>query len=170
MLAVAPAQAAEQDTRDMPGEHVHADEVDFLTLCTHEDWIVLNGISDEDGRIVSVCVNEGDDSHPGHLTLRYGTPEKVDFTYPAEAEGSFDRFVLRRYTRPQTTYLKFETTHGGLNYEVLAGGEETVFGAGFRIVDTDTGTVLRDHDLTLDTMPYGLMALEGLVPGAPFDE
>jgi hypothetical protein len=129
LLATAPLHAGEQTIKDMPSDHVDADTVDYPTLCTHEDWVVFNAVSDVDAKLVSVCLSEGDDSYPSHLTFRYGTAEKVEFSYPEKAERSFDAFLLRRYTRPQTTYLKFEMTRDGRTYAVLAGGEGDAYSA-----------------------------------------
>ena len=163
------ALAAEQMVETMPTEDHYADMVDYPNLCTQEDWIIFNGVSDADGKLVSVCMAEGDDTTPSHLTLRYGSGEDM-VSYPDTAEGSFQAFTIRRYTRPQTTYLKFETTEDGLNYEILAGGEGETFSAFFRIVREDEEGAVLEHDLTVTTAPYALMGLEDIVPMEPFDE
>ena len=151
-------------------EATDADQVSYQTMCTGEDWVVFNGVSQKNGKIVSVCMMEGDHTMPGHLTYRYGTPGKAELVYPANAERSAEKFTIRRYTRPQVTYLKFEFDNGGFNYEIHDGGEGDEIYTELRVVRLSDGKTVAEHPLKLDTKHLSLMALEGLVPSAPFDE
>lgn len=147
-----------------------ADKVGYPTLCTGEDWVVFNAVSKKNGKIVSVCMAEGDHTTPSHLTYRYGAPGKVELVYPAAAKGSAKKFTARRYTRAQATYLKFEFTTKGYNYEILDGAEGNDTDTGLRVVRVSDGKTVAEHGLTPDTKTLSLMALEDLVKTAPFDE
>ena len=151
-------------------EATDADHVSYKTMCTNEDWVVFNGVSKKNGKIVSVCMMEGDHTTPSHLTYRYGTPGKAELVYPAAVERSAEQFTIRRYTRPQVTYLKFEFTNGGFNYEIIDGSDGDEIYTGLRVVRVSDGETISEHELKLDTQHLSLMALEDLVPSAPFDE
>ena len=143
------------------------------TLCTGEDWVVFSGVSTRTGKVVSVCLEEGDDSTPSHLTYRFGDPGDVEMRFPDHAEGSFDAFTLRRYTRPRTTYLKFEFTTGGYQYAILDGSDAEAAQQEppeLRVTRLSDGVVVARHDLAPTTGPLSLMQLETLVRSAPFDE
>ena len=172
-LAVLPALAGAQQTNPitipMAGAS-DADAVNYSTMCTGEDWVVFNAVSQQSGKIVSVCVSEGDDSTPSHLTYRYGVPDKPEMVFPAAAAGSADKFTSRRYTRPQVTYLKFEFSNGGFNYEILDGGDAEETHTELRVVRESDGKVVAEHTLTPQTNALSLMQLEGMTRTAPFDE
>lgn len=169
IAAIGPSKAA-QYVIPMADAASDADKVAYQTLCTGEDWVVFNATSDRTGKIVSVCMMEGDHTTPGHLTYRYGRPGQPELVYPESATGSVKRFTIRRYTRPQTTHLKFEFTDRGFNHEILDGGEGAETYAELRVVRISDGTVVASHPLTPDTKHLSLMALENIVPTAPFDE
>ena len=154
----------------MAGGATDADTVAYKTLCTGEVWVVFNAVSEQNGTIVSVCMMEGDDTTPGHLTYRYGASGKPELVFPAARARSPEQFIIRRYTRPQVTYLKFEFENGGFNYEIHDGGEGDETYTELRVVRTSDGEVIAEHPLVPDTDHLSLMALEGLVPSAPFDE
>ncbi|MEM7058669.1 MAG: hypothetical protein AAF557_13840 [Pseudomonadota bacterium] len=147
-----------------------ADQVKFPTLCTGEDWVVFNATSQKNGKLVSVCMTEGDDSTANHLTYRYGKPGNVELTYPAVAQGSAKKFTARRYTRPQTTYLKFEFTTKGYNYEIHDGGEGNDTYTGLSVIRVSDGKTIAEHGLIPDTKSLSLMQLEDLVRTAPYDD
>ena len=173
-LGLAPHTAAQQSNPtviQMAGqESTDADNVRYPTLCTGADWVVFNAVSKKNGKIVSVCVMEGDHTTPSHLTYRYGKPGKVELSYPATAKGSAKKFTARRYTRAQATYFKFEFTTKGYNYEILDGAEGNDTDTGLRVIRVSDGKVVAEHDLAPDTKTLSLMALEDLVKTAPFDE
>ncbi len=154
----------------MAGSGTDADTVGYDTLCTGEDWVVFNAVSQKNAKIVSVCMTEGDDTTPGHLTYRYGAPGKPELVFPKAAKGSVRQFTSRRYTRPQTTYLKFEFTTKGFNYEIFDGadGDETY--TELRVVRVSDGKTVAEHPLTPNTDTLSLMELEEIVKTAPFDE
>lgn len=172
-LIPAPSGAGQSDPVVIPmagQEATDADTVSYPTLCTGEDWVVFNAVSQKSGKIVSVCVSEGDDTTPSHLTYRYGHPGKAELVYPAARVESEKQFVIRRYTRPQVTYLKFEFTTGGFNYEILDGGEGDETYTELRVVKVSNGEIVAEHPLLPQTKPLSLMQLENQVPSAPFDE
>lgn len=154
----------------MVGSGTDADTVTFQTLCTGEDWVIFNAASQKTGKLVSVCMTEGDDTTPNHLTYRYGRPGKVELAFPVRAKGSEQAFTLRRYTRPQVTYLKFEFTTKGYNYEILEGSEGADVETFLRVVRTSDGATILEHALTPNMSRSSLMELENLVRSAPFDE
>ena len=140
------------------------------TMCTGENWVVFSAMSTKNGKIVSVCVAEGDDTTPSHMTYRYGKPGAPELIFPDTAEGSFEKFTFRRYTRPRTTYLKFEFTSEGFNYEILDGGDDTETSTELRVTRVSDGEVIAEHPLLPTSTPLSLMQLEDLVNVAPFDE
>ncbi|MEM6622258.1 MAG: hypothetical protein AAF674_08530 [Pseudomonadota bacterium] len=147
-----------------------ADQVGYATLCTGEDWVVFNAVSQKNGKLISVCMAEGDDTTPSHLTYRYGAKGVAELVFPAMAKGSARQFTSRRYTRPQVTYLKFEFTTGGFNYEITEGGEGDEITADLRVIRVSDGKVVAEHMLTPQTEPLSLMQLEDLTKTAPFDD
>lgn len=147
-----------------------ADTVRYPTLCTGEDWVVFNAVSRKNGKIVSICVSEGDDTMPSHLTYRFGHPGQAELVFPAARQGSEAQFVIRRYTRPQVTYLKFEFTANGHNFEILDGGEGADIYTELRVIRLSDGKIVAAHPLQPQTEHLSLMQLEGWVPSAPFDE
>ncbi len=148
-----------------------ADFVTYPTLCAGEDWVVFNATSNTNGKIVSICMTEGDNSTPSHLTYRFGRPGAVELVYPASGASWSEKFTYRRYTRPGTTYLKLEFTNNGYNYEVLEGYDENEGQyTGLRAVRVDDGEIVTEHQLTPATESLSLMELENLVRTEPFDE
>lgn len=165
------AQPSNPVAAEMTGsEATDADLVTYPTLCTGEDWVVFNATSDASGKIVSICMTEGDDSTPSHLTYRFGRPGAVELIYPPSGADWSEKFTFRRYTRPRTTYLKFEFTNDEHNYEILDGGDDEGAYTGLRVVRVDDGEILTEQQLTPATEPLSLMQLEDLVRTEPFDE
>ena len=154
----------------MAGEKVTDADQFPGTLCTGEDWVVFSGTSKTSGKIVSICMAEGDDTTPGHLTYRYGKPGAVEMIYPAAEQRPADAFTLRVYTRSRTTYVKFEFHKAGYEYAILEGSDGPGSDASLRVTRVADGTVVADHDLTVLTDPFALMHLNGLVATGPFDE
>ena len=138
------------------------------SLCTGEDWVVFSGTSQKNGKIVSICMMEGDDEMPSHLTYRFGTPGNVEMIWPKRAKGSARQFTLRVYTRPRTTYVKFEFETGGYEYAILEGSDGNETDASLRVTRLSDDKVVAEHPLTL--LNSELMMLDGLVRTAPFDE
>ena len=173
VLAVTPAALAQTNPIVIPmagSGATDANKVTYPTLCTGEDWVIFNARSIVSNKYVSVCMTEGDDSTPGHLTYRYGQPGAVELFHPEQAQRSAQAFTLRRYTRPQVTYLKFEFTRGGYNYEILEGSEGATTETFLRVVRVSDGKTVLEHALTPNMSSGSLMELEGFVPSAPFDE
>lgn len=140
------------------------------TLCTNEDWVVFSAVSDMSGKVVSICMSEGDDTTPSHLTYRFGRPGDVELLYPSGAAGSKDAFMLRTYTRAQTSYLKFEFRNGGFDYAILEGYDGDMEDIALRVTRLSDNKVISLQSLTMQTEPLTLMQLDGFVPTGPFDE
>lgn len=140
------------------------------TMCTNEDWVVFSAVSDMSGKVVSICMTEGDDENPSHLTYRFGQPGDVELLYPSGAAGSFDAFMLRTYTRAQTSYLKFEFRNGGYDYAILEGYEGNEADVALRVTRLSDNKVIALQSLTMQTEPLTLMQLDQIVPVGPFDE
>lgn len=140
------------------------------TLCTHEDWVAFSATSQTNGKLVSICLAEGDDSTPSHLTYRFGKPDEVEMIYPAEAKGWQDAFMLRIYTRARTTYLKFHFQKDGFDYSILEGDDDGDYGLWLRVMRLSDEKVLSEFPLVAATERFSLMQLSDHVRNEPFDE
>ena len=114
---------------------------------------------DKVGRIAAYVGKKGSSASPRTLL--------------AEADGK-DRaktFVLRRYTRPQTTYLKFEfTSKDGRRvaiYDDFAEGENDT-----RVAISESTDASEPAAAThvAPSEPLSIMALEPVVSAQPYDE
>ena len=145
------------------------------SLCPAGDKVWYEADAEGAGLRIAVCSRPAAGDEVGKISVYSGkkTASGFERTVLAEAGGK-DRaktFTLRRYTRPQTTYLKFEFTAADGRYVAIyddfAGGE------------TDTRVKLSKASDTSDPMtaahvppsePLSLMALEAIVSAQPYDE
>ena len=145
-----------------------------LSQWTHcgQDKTMFNASVGSTGKIVSVCQHLGASAAQSGLIYRYGKPGHIEMAYPAE-RASYAPFTLRIYTRPRTTYMKFEFTNGGFQYAILEAFEadEAIKDtASLKVTRLSDGKVIFEQPLSPTTEPLTLMAVEDLVTNAPFDE
>lgn len=90
----------------------------------------------------------------------------------AEARGKARSsvFTIRRYTRPRTTYLKFELKNNRLKTVIYDSFEQGQTDTRMKEVPVDAKTEPRETVLRPQTEPLSLMGLEGVVQTLPFDE
>lgn len=141
--------------------------------CGAGETVYFNAAVEGSPKIVSLCGSadlEGDDAW---LQYRFGEAGKIELRYPAENADFRSAFTVRRYTRPRTTYLKFDFSNDGYTYAILEGYEadENPASTAFLRVrrDSDDEDVAK-FDLTMSSDPLNIMTLEYKVRTEPFDE
>ena len=139
--------------------------------CTGSESAVFSATLQGSDSIISLCADNADAA--SWLQARIGKPGEPEVVFPAKKSGSLKKFTVRRYTRPQTTYLKLEFDHDGRNYAVfeffdaLSDPRE---GSNLRIRRISDGSDLSDTPLERASDPLSLMRLENQVTTAEFDE
>jgi len=136
--------------------------------CGAGETVWFNAAVKDSDKVVSIC--GGTD----WLAYRFGKPGKVELTVPKRRKGSLEAFTLRRYTRPQVTYLKLEFANGGFVYAI----HDDFDGEAGTPEEAVSLTVTKDgaeepaatFDLVPSTEPLNLMGLEDKVQAAPYDE
>lgn len=144
---------------------------DQQSHCEPGEKTWLNAAVTKTGKIVSVCGSNAADA--GWLQYRFGEPGDTELVYPENRKGSLAAFTLRRYTRPQTTYLKLEFTNDGYTYAILEGFDGSASpqaSADLRVKRNSDGKEIVNSPIELTTEPMAVMQLEGLVVSKPFDE
>jgi len=141
--------------------------------CSAGETVYFSAAVDGSPKIVSLCGSadlEGDDAW---LQYRFGETGNIELRYPAENADFRSAFTVRRYTRPRTTYLKFDFSNGGYTYAILEGydADENPASTAFLRVrrDSDDEDVAK-FDLTMSSDPLNIMTLEYKVRTEPFDE
>lgn len=122
---------------------------------------------------VSVCGAPKVNDRVAWLQFREGAPGAVTFAWPEKRAGSTQKFTLRRYTRPRTTYLKFHFQIDGIDHSILEGHEadfDPPTSVSYRVMRISDETVLSETDLDPSTGELSLMGLEYHVRSAEFDE
>ncbi|MCG6858310.1 MAG: hypothetical protein LJE67_09600 [Salaquimonas sp.] len=141
------------------------------SLCTSGEAEIFNATLKGTGEIVSVCANSTDKAK--WLQFRMGEAGKVEMIFPKKHSGSLKKFVLRRYTRPQTTYLKLEFDDNGKNYAIFESFdamESPREASSLRIRSLADGHDISETDLERTSEPLNLMRLEDQVKTGEFDE
>lgn len=139
--------------------------------CESGEKAWLNASVAATGKIVSVCGSSA--AEAGWLQYRYGRPGDAELVYPENQNGSLAAFTLRRYTRPQTTYLKLEFTNDGYTYAILEGFDGSASprqSADLRVKRNSDGKEVVNTPLALTTQPMAVMHLEDRIVSKPFDE
>ena len=145
------------------------------SLCPAGDKVWYEADAKDAGLRIAVCSRPASGDEVGKISAYSGkkTASGFERTVLAEAGGK-DRartFTLRRYTRPQTTYLKFEfTSKDGRRvaiYDDFADGE-----TGTRVklsMASDTSDPMAASHVP-PSEPLAIMALEPVVSAQPYDE
>jgi len=139
--------------------------------CVAGEKTWLNAVVATSGKIVSLCGSQA--AAAGWLQYRFGKPGDAELVYPENRNGSLAAFTLRRYTRPQTTYLKLEFTNKGYTYAILEGFDGSASpreSSDLRVKRNSDGKELVNTPIKLTTPPMAVMQLEDRVVSKPFDE
>ena len=145
------------------------------SLCPPGDKIWYEAETGDADLRIAICSRPAADDEVGKIAAYVGKKGSSGSqrTLLAEADGA-DRaktFVLRRYTRPQTTYLKFEfTSKDGRRvaiYDDFAGGETDTRVALSQSADPSEPAAA-SH--VAPSEPLSIMALEPVISAQPYDE
>ncbi len=139
--------------------------------CASDEVAIFNAALAGSGEIVSLCADSAD--APTWLQYRMGNAGSVEMVFPEDRAGSLKKFTLRRYTRPQTTYLKLEFDDGGKNYaifETFDAMEDPRESSSLRVRSLVDGHDISETDLVRTTEPLNIMRLEDHVTTGEFDE
>lgn len=159
-LTAADAQSATsaQNTLCAPNEKTwfeasHMDGAGAIAVCSTPDG------ADEVGaiRVVRLSVDADGSHQPVVVAQAHGAARAQIFT-------------IRRYTRPQTTYLKFEFKNdqvASVIYDTYADGETST---NLKETLTSGATAPQEFELKPHTEALSLMGLESVVKTLPFDE
>lgn len=144
-----------------------------LNLCTEGEKIWFSARETDALDLISVCGSEDPTLPDAWLQLRFGTPFLLRETIPAAKENSLSEFAVRLYTRPRTSYFKFEIRDGARLIEI-----HTSFEADAPEGEKE-GAFVRfeqdgepDLDVPLDLLTdwYPLMSLSGPVKELEYNE
>jgi hypothetical protein len=141
--------------------------------CAAPDKTWFNAKVTGSAKVVSICGSASLAEPTSWLEYRFGKIGHIELSFPQSRSGSLSDFTLRRYTRPRTTYLKFEFDNGGYNYAILEefnADYEPHSAAQLRVRGDSHGPDIHNFALTMTTPPLSLMALEPFVRKAPFNE
>ena len=145
------------------------------SLCPSGDKIWYEAETVDADLRIAICSHPAADDEVGRIAAYIGTKGSSgsERTLLAEADGK-DRaktFVLRRYTRPQTTYLKLTfTSKDGRRvaiYDDFAEGESDT-----RVALSESTDASEPAPAThvAPSEPLSIMALESVVSAQPYDE
>lgn len=174
-IAMTPALAALTALLSIATSGAQADTT--KTLCGPNEKIWFEAAYADDTGKIAVCSTPGGGDNIGTIrVLRLhrvsagsNQPQPVVIARAKGAERA-GVFTIKRYTRPQTTYLKFEFKNNlmtGVIYDAYDNGETST---SLKEIPAGANTTPREIELKPKTEALSLMALEGVVQTLPFDE
>lgn len=145
------------------------------SLCPDGDIVHYEADAADGSRRIAVCSTPGSADTIGAISVYSGTKTSNGFagTLMVQANGAERRktFVLRRYTRPQTTYLKFEfTARDGQRISIYDDFDNGETGTRVAWKEQTGDTGVEPSDFVSVSEPLMLMALEPVVSVQPYDE
>lgn len=139
------------------------------SFCPDGSKVLYEAHTPDDAQRIAICAASQAEGDPGAVTVIRGKKSGDAFEHREVAKASGNKrkkvFVLRRYTRPQTTYLKLEFS--------AADGKPYVVHEGFEHGEVTTSVVWdggKDQPMVALSEPLSMMALEPVVNVQPYDE
>lgn len=128
-------------------------------LCKEGEQLIYGAVVEGKDKFVALCGSADLGEGAGYLQYRFGAPGKVELEYPAQTEGSRQKFSYTRETGPQVTFLSLSFVNNDVNYKI---SDEDYHGETARsIVVTPPGKA--SVEIALGEAAGSLMRLEGVV-------
>lgn len=134
------------------------------TLCGLNETVAFSCILKKPKKIVSICASSKLSESTGYVQYRFGLPGKVEFVFPVKREGSQNRFVYSRYTRPMVSRVSLSFKNNGYDYEIYSDQE---YEEGFDSVDFIEISVAGKKMYCAPNAVGSLMSLEDVLPNDP---
>ena len=105
--------------------HVIADDAP-ASLCEADEKVIFDCIIEGKSKRVSLCARGELANGQGELRYRFGTPEKVELTYPEQPAASLGKFTYSAYLRgggaanAGLDLFSLIFHNGGFRYEVFS--------------------------------------------------
>lgn len=94
------------------------------TLCDVGEQVLFSCRIKGKEKTASVCASPEWRKREGYIVYRYGRLGQVEFSYPSEKVGSFDRFYFSSYVRPLVTQQSLRFENGGYEYVIETNSNE----------------------------------------------
>lgn len=94
------------------------------SLCNTGEQVLFTCRIKGKGKTASVCASPGWRKRDGYIVYRYGRSGRVEFSYPGEEVGSFDRFYYSSYVRPLVTRQSLRFENGDYEYVIETNSDE----------------------------------------------
>ena len=88
------------------------------TLCATSERVIFSCPIRRPAKIVSLCASQDLSSEKGYLQYRFGLPGKIDLEYPAERNGTQEKFHYTHYFRARVDLTEISFTNDGYEYEI----------------------------------------------------
>nr|WP_294868045.1 hypothetical protein [uncultured Pseudogulbenkiania sp.] len=134
------------------------------TLCEPNETVAFSCVLKKPKKIVSICTSRRLTESTGYVQYRFGLPGKIELVFPGKRDGSQDRFVYSRYTRPMVTRISLSFKNNGYDYEVYSDQEHE---EGFDPVDFIELSVSGNNMYCAPNAVGSLMSLEDVLPNDP---
>lgn len=134
------------------------------TLCEPNETVAFSCVLKKPKKIVSICTSRKLSESTGYVQYRFGLPGKIEFVFPGKREGSQDRFVYSRYTRPMVSRISLSFKSNGYDYEIYSDQEYEV---GSDPVDFIELSVTGKNMYCAPNAVGSLMSLEDVLPNDP---
>lgn len=94
------------------------------TLCGVGEQVLFSCHIKGKDKTASVCASPEWRKREGYIVYRYGRLGRIEFSYPDEKIGSFDRFYFSSYLRPLVTQQSLRFESGGYEYIIETNSNE----------------------------------------------
>lgn len=145
------------------------------SLCPVDGKVLYEADAADGSFRVAVCSEPDTSDSIGTISIYSGTKAADGFTstllLQAQGKTREKAFVIRRYTRPQTTYLKFEfTAQDGRRYTIYDDFDNGQASTRVAWKKPSEGAGAEPADFVSVAAPLMLMSLEAVVSVQPYDE
>jgi hypothetical protein len=87
-------------------------------LCRSNERTIFSCELKENHKFVSMCSSKNMTNRSGFIQYRYGTPNKIEFTFPKNLNNSQAEFGYDEYSRPDLSTFVVGFDSGGYRYEI----------------------------------------------------
>lgn len=137
-----------------------SDNLAGMSLCQNNESIVFSCAISKT-KFVSICASN---SSLAALKYRFGTPRKIELSYPPE--GGVSKFRYSKYSRYQTEYIRLGFSIENYNYYIFRNYDESqdpsqIYGiALYKKNDESNETTINCKSQIIDNLQIGLKQAE----------
>jgi len=130
------------------------------TLCERNELVQFSCRIKNSAKTVSVCSSKILNENFGYLQYRFGTPKKIELTFPSERKNTLSKFTWESHRPYQGRYDALIFVNGEYIYTIyMADGSDTDPSSGVTISKDGTAKTTREFSCarpsTADQLPTG---------------